>query len=329
MRLFFYALRDHDEIHYLEECAEKYDFEYGLTSEYPSPDNLDLAKGYEAVSIITNPLGPEMLDRMKELGVKYITTRSIGYEHIDVVHAYSIGLKVAHVTYAPESVADYTIMMMLIACRKMPYIMQGATVQNFSLKGKIGREISASTIGVLGTGNIGATVVKHLSGFGCRILMNDVYEKDELRVYGNYVDKETIYKQSDIITLHVPAYADNYHMVDSKAIDTMKDGVIIVNCARGSLIDTSALISALCSGKVGFAALDTIENEAGLYYLDRSGDILDNPDRAVLLSMPNVYLTPHMAFYTERTVSDMINNACIGLLNFEKGIENPFEVKRN
>lgn len=327
MKIFFYALRDYDEKHYLEECAEKYGFEYGCTSEYPDMDNLDLVKGYEGVSIITNPLDAKMLDRMKELGVKYITTRSIGYEHIDVSYAYSIGLRIAHVTYAPESVADYTIMMMLIACRQMPYIMAKAAVQDFSLKGKIGREISSSTIGILGTGNIGATVVKHLSGFGCRILMNDVYEKDELRVYGNYVDKETIYRQSDIISLHVPAYDENYHMVDAKAIDSMKDGVIIVNCARGSLIDTKALVSGLVSGKIGFAALDTIENEAGLYYLNRSGDILDNEDRAVLLSMPNVFLTPHMAFYTERTVSDMINNACIGLLNFEKNIENPFEVR--
>ncbi|MBO4373634.1 MAG: lactate dehydrogenase [Lachnospiraceae bacterium] len=329
MRLFFFGLRDYDEKHYLEECAHKYGFEFGFTPDYPSMENLDLAKGYEGVSIITNPLGPEMLDRLKENGVRYITTRSIGYEHIDVAYAYSIGLRIAHVTYAPESVADYTIMMMLIACRQMPYIMSKAAVQDFSLKGKIGREISSSTVGILGTGNIGATVVKHLSGFGCRILMNDVYEKDELRVYGNYVSKETIYAQSDIISLHVPAYDENYHMVDAKAIESMKDDVIIVNCARGSLIDTKALISGLHSKKIGFAALDTIENEAGLYYLNRSGDLLDNPDRAVLLSLPNVYLTPHMAFYTERTVSDMINNACIGLLNFEKDIENPFEVRRN
>ena len=327
MKIFFFALRDYDEKHYLEECAAKYGFEYGCTPEYPSPENIDLVKGYEGVSIITNPLDAKMLDRMKELGVRYITTRSIGYEHIDVAHAYSIGLKVAHVTYAPESVADYTIMMMLIACRQMPYIMDKAAVQDFSLKGKIGREISSSTIGILGTGNIGATVVKHLSGFGCRILMNDVYEKDELRVYGNYVDKETIYRQSDIISLHVPAYEGNHHMIDAKAMESMKDGVIIVNCARGSLIDSDALIRGLKSGKVGFAALDTIENEAGLYYLNRSGDILDNPERAILLSMPNVFLTPHMAFYTERTVSDMMNNACIGLLNFEKNIDNPFEVR--
>ncbi|MCR5650085.1 MAG: lactate dehydrogenase [Lachnospiraceae bacterium] len=328
MKLFFYALRDYDEKHYLDECSEKYGFEYGFTSEYPDMDNLDLCRDYEGVSIITNPLNSEMLDRMKEIGVRYITTRSIGYEHIDVAHAYSIGLKIAHVTYAPESVADYTIMMMLIACRQMPYIMNKAAVQDFSLEGKIGREISSSTIGVLGTGNIGATVVKHLSGFGCRILMNDVYEKDELRVYGNYTSKENIYARSDIITLHVPAYEENYHMIDQKAIESMKDNVIIVNCARGSLIDSKALISALKTGKVGFAALDTIENEAGLYYLNRSGDILDNDERAILLSMPNVFLTPHMAFYTERTVYDMINNACIGLLNFEKNIDNPFEVKK-
>ena len=326
MKIFFYALREYDEKKYVEECAAQYGFDYDYTSEYPCLENLDLVKGCEGVAIITNPINAEMLDKMKELGVKYLTTRSIGYEHIDVAYADKIGIKVAHVTYAPESVADYTIMMMLIACRQMPYIMQKSAVQDFTLNGKIGKEISASTIGVLGTGNIGATVVKHLKGFGCRILMNDVYEKEELKEFGEYTDKETLIRESDIITLHVPALESNYHMIDADAISRMKDGVIIVNCARGSLIDSDAMIDALKSGKIGFAALDTIENEAGLYYLNRSGDLLDNPERAVLISFPNVYLTPHMAFYTERTIHDMIHNAVIGLLNFEKGAENPFAV---
>lgn len=326
MKIFFYALREYDEKKYVEECAAQYGFDYDYTSEYPSLENLDLVKGCEGVAIITNPINAEMLDKMKELGVKYLTTRSIGYEHIDVAYADKIGIKVAHVTYAPESVADYTIMMMLIACRQMPYIMQKSAVQDFTLNGKIGKEISASTIGVLGTGNIGATVVKHLKGFGCRILMNDVYEKEELKEFGEYTDKETLIRESDIITLHVPALESNYHMIDADAISRMKDGVIIVNCARGSLIDSDAMIDGLKSGKIGFAALDTIENEAGLYYLNRSGDLLDNPERAILMSFPNVYLTPHMAFYTERTIHDMIHNAVIGLLNFEKGAENPFAV---
>ena len=326
MKIFFYALRDYDEKKYVEECAAQYGFDYDYTSDYPCLDNLDMAKGCTGVAIITNPIDSVMLDRMKELGVKYLTTRSIGYEHIDVDYAARIGIKVAHVTYAPESVADYTIMMMLIACRQMPYIMQKSAVQDFALKGKIGREISASTIGVLGTGNIGATVVKHLSGVGCRILMNDIYEKEELKAFGSYTDRDTLIRESDIITLHVPALPENYHMLGPDEIGRMKNGVIIVNCARGSLIDSDAMIDGLKSGKIGFAALDTIENEAGLYYLDRSGDMLDNPERAVLMSFPNVFLTPHMAFYTERTIHDMIYNAVAGLLNFENGGENPFAV---
>ena len=326
MKIFFYALRDYDEQKYVEECAAQYGFEYDSTPDYPSMDNLDMVRGCTSVAIITNPINASMLDRMKELGVKYLTTRSIGYEHIDVEYAAKIGIKVAHVTYAPESVADYTIMMMLIACRQMPYIMLKSAVQDFTLKGKIGREISASTVGVLGTGNIGATVVKHLSGFGCRILMNDIYEKEELKAYGEYTDRDTLIRESDIITLHVPALPENHHMIGAPEIGRMKDGVIIVNCARGSLIDSDAMIDGLQSGRIGFAALDTIENEAGLYYLDRSGDLLDNPERAQLMSFPNVYLTPHMAFYTERTIHDMIYNAVIGLLNFEAGTDNPFAV---
>ena len=117
-------------------------------------------------------------------------------------------------------------------------------------------------------------------------------------------------------------------MLDAAAFDKMKDGVIIVNAARGSLIDTAALISAIESGKVGFAALDTFENETGLYYLDHEYEIMDNHDRAILSSFPNVILSPHMAFYTEQAVSDMVGNSILGLLAFEKDESNPFEVTR-
>lgn len=319
MKIFFYALREYDEQKYVEKFAGQYSFEYGFTSAYPSMDNVQLAKGYDAISIITNPMYPEILKAFHDVGVRYISTRSIGYEHIDVDYAHSLGMRVSHVVYSPNSVANYTIMLILMACRNMPWIMKKADCQDYSLKGKVGKELSTSTVGVIGTGNIGRTVVKHLSGFGCRILAYSLYEDEEVKKYAEYVSLDELIKQSDIITLHVPGNAENTHLIDAAAFEKMKDGVIIVNTARGLIIDTQALIAALKSEKVGFAALDTFEGEAGLYYLNKETQRLDNDNMALLKSFPNVILSPHMAFYTEQAVSDMVENSIKGLLGLESG----------
>ena len=326
MKIFFYALREYDEQKYVEKFARQYAFEYGFTSDYPSMDNVQLAKGYDAISIITNPIYPEIIKAFHDVGIRYISTRSIGYEHIDVGCARSLGMRVAHVVYSPDSVADYTIMLILMACRNMPWIMKKADCQDYSLKGKVGKELSKSTVGVIGTGNIGKTVVKHLSGLGCRILAYSLYEDEEVKKYAEYVSLDELIKQSDIITLHVPGNAENTHLIDAAAFEKMKDGVIIVNTARGLIIDTQALIAALKSGKVGYAALDTFEGEVGLYYLNKEMQRLDNDNMALLKSFPNVILSPHMAFYTEQAVSDMVENSIKGLLGFESG-EYSLEVK--
>ncbi len=326
MKIFFYALRQYDELKYVQKFAEQYNFEYDYTSDYPTMENVNLAKGYDGVSIITNPMYPEILDAFHAVGVKYISTRSIGYDHIDVNYANSIGMRVSHVVYSPNSVANYTIMLILMACRNMPWIMKKADCQDFTLKGKVGKELSTSTVGIIGTGNIGKTVIKHLSGFGCKMLAYSLYEDEEVKKYAEYVSLDELLKESDIITLHVPGNAQNTHLIDADAFEKMKDGVIIVNTARGLIIDTKALIESLKSGKIGFAALDTFEGETGLYYLNKETERLDNDNMALLKSFPNVILSPHMAFYTEQAVSDMVENSIKGLLGFEKG-EDFLEVK--
>lgn len=326
MKIFAFALREFDEQAYFEKICKENGIEYGFTSDYPSMENADLAAGYEGVSIITNPMYPQILDKFYSIGVRYITTRSIGYDHIDVNYAKSLGMGIGHVTYSPDSVADYTIMMMLMACRKMDYIMKKARVQDFSLNGKIGKELPHCTVGVIGTGKIGQTLIRHLSGFGCRLLAYDVYQSEAVKKYAEYVSLDELYEQSDIVTLHVPGLPENYHMIGREQFDKMKDGVILINAARGMLIDTEAMIDAIHSGKIGYAALDTIENESGLYYLNRERDIIDNRDRAILEGFPNVLVSPHMAFYTEQAVKDMVENSVRGIMNFINGVDNSFAV---
>lgn len=328
VKIFVYTLREFDELPFFEKFSKQYGVEFGYTTQSPGPENYHLAKGYDAISIITTPTPAEMIDAMKENGVKVISTRTIGYDHIDVKHAFEVGMGVTNVTYDPASVADYTIMLMLIACRKLRYIMDKANVQDYTLKGKLGREISKSTVGVIGTGRIGQTVIEHLSGFGCRILAYDIFPKDAVRQHAEYVDLDTLYAESDIITLHAPALEDNYHMIDETAFSKMKDGVILVNCARGQLVDTEAMIRNLSNGKIGFAALDVIEKELGIYYKDLSGTIIDNPEMAILRSFYNVFFSPHTAFYTEEAVANMVENSILGIQAHLKGEDHPFIVKK-
>ncbi len=323
MKIFAYALREFDEKEFFDKFSEEFGCEYGYSTAYPSPDNVELARGYDAISATPCDLSADMLERFYNVGVRYVATRSIGVDHIDLQKAKELGMGVCHVSYAPETVADYAIMLMLMCCRKICHILERSRVQDYTLKGKMGKDICDCTIGVIGTGQIGKTVIKHLSTFGCRLLAYDLYPNAECAELAEYVSLEELYAKSDIITLHTPATADNYHMLNKEAFDQMKEDVIIINTARGALIDTDALITAIESGKIGHAALDVLEHEDGLYYINRVGDAIENRQMAVLRSFPNVILSPHTAFYTRKVVQDMVYKTIRGVQDMMSGTENP------
>ena len=174
-----------------------------------------------------------------------------------------------------------------------------------SLKGNIGREIGSLTVGVVGTGKIGTHVIRNLSGFGCRILAYDLYENDTVKQYASYRTLEEVFAESDILTFHTPATPGSYHMVNAESIRTMKDGVVIINTARGSIIDTPAFIEALEQGKIGAAALDVIENELGIFYGDYKYQVIGHREMSILKDLPNVLMLPHMAFYTENSLEPL------------------------
>lgn len=326
MKMFVFSMRTFDELPCFEKYCPQYGIEYDYTTETPCMDNLDLAKGYDVVNVITTVFDQPMLKKLHDMDVKCIATRTIGYDHIDVDYAKSLGMGVIHISYSPNSVADYAIMMMLMGLRRMPHIMERANIQDYTLKGKIGRELPDCTVGVIGTGRIGRTVIRHLSGFGCKMLAYDLYENEEVKQYAEYTDLDTLLKNSDVITLHAPATDDNYHMIDAAAIEKMKQDVVIINCARGALMDTDALIDGIESGKVGFAGLDVVEHESGLYYFNRMGEPLHNPRLAILRSYSNVLVSPHTAFYTEEAVANMAENSIIGAMKYMNGEDTPYLV---
>lgn len=319
MKIFFYDLRPYDELPAAEKISRETGIEFGYCEEYPTMDNYQLAEGCIGISTTPCDLSAPILERFASIGVKYILCRSIGYDHVDLVRAEELGMRVSNVDYPPSGVANYTIMLMLMCARKITHILQRADLQDYTLKGKIGRDISFATIGVIGTGRIGATVIRHLSTFGCRILCYDPYPNEETAKLAEYVDLDTLFSESEFITVHTNATEENHHLLNKAAFEKMKDGVTIINTARGKLVNTADLIEALKSGRVGAAALDVLEKEDGLYYHDRSQDAIANDEMAILRSFPNVILSPHTAFYTYRAIDHMVRGNFEGALAFEKG----------
>lgn len=315
MKIAAYNYRDFDEAKYFEKFGSQYGVEIIPIREIPTVDNARLADGCEGVSVITQPITEDIIKIWAEIGVKHISTRTIGFDHIDLKSAEKYGLAVSNVKYSTGSVADYTVMLILMALRKMKSIIKRAEGMDYSLPGNIGKEIKDLTVGVVGTGKIGTHVLRNLSGFGCRLIAYDPYHNDEAAKLAEYVSLEQLFRESDVITFHTPATESSFHMVNAESIKTMKDGVVIVNTARGSIIDTPAFLDALESGKVGAAALDVIENELGIFYGDYKYQNIGHREMSILKDLPNVLMLPHMAFYTEDAISDMVEHSIQSILN--------------
>ena len=326
LRIAVYNYRDFDEAQFFTKFAGTYNAEYVIIRESPSPENARLAKGCQGVTVITTAITEEIIRIWKEVGVKHISTRTIGYDHVDLEAAQKYGITVSNVSYSTGSVADYTVMLILMALRKMKMIMRRADAMDYSLPGSLGRQIGGMTVGVVGTGRIGEHVIRNLSGFGCRILASDPFENESVRQFATYVDRETLFRESDVITFHVPALEETHHIVNRETLAIMKDGVVLVNTARGSVIDTPALLDALESGKVGAAALDVIENELGIFYGDYKYKVIGHREMSILKDLPNVLMLPHMAFYTENAVSDMVEHSIASIALEARGERSPKRV---
>lgn len=285
-----------------------------ITADAVSEANVELAAGNRCVSVghktrITNPV----LLALGQVGVRYISTRSIGYNHIDVEYAKSIGISVENIAYSPDGVADYTVMLMLMAVRNAKSVIRRAEARDYRLNAVRGKELRDLTIGVVGTGRIGAAVMDRLRGFGCGVLAYDNRPQSS----ADYVPLDDLLQLSDIVTLHVPLSADTHHLLDRRRISQMKHGAYIINTGRGPLIDTDALILELEGGRLGGAALDVLEGEEGIFYADcRNKPIADGP-LSRLRELPNVIITPHTAYYTDHALSDTVENSIINCREFE------------
>lgn len=306
---------DHDEAALIRQLAPRYGIVPVITDAAISVTNTELAAGNRCISINhKTQVTRSILRTLSEVGVEYISTRSAGQNHIDVDYAKSLSIAVGNVAYSPDSVADYALMLMLMAVRNTKPMIERVAMRDFRLNSIRGRELRDMTVGVVGTGHIGAAVIDRLQGFGCQVLAYDRSPK----TFVDYVSLDELLQHSDIVTLHTPLNAETHHLLNSQRIKKMKNSAFVINTGRGALVDTEALITALDSGKLAGAALDVIEKEEGIFYSDYTNKAINNKQLLRLQELPGVIITPHAAYYTDHALRDMVEHSIINCLKFEK-----------
>ena len=252
--------------------------------------------------------GREVLGQLAASGVRLLALRCTGFNKVDLPAAKELGLPVTRApNYSPYAVAEHTIALILALNRKLHRAFGRVRELNFSLVGLEGFDLHGKTAGVLGTGKIGRIVAEILKGFGMRVLGHDAYPAPEWAArHGSPLHRSTDPRgESDVVTLHLPLTPETRHLVRQETLELMKPGAILVNVSRGQLIDTSSLIRALKSCRLGGVALDVYEEEEGIFFEDLSGQVLQDDVLARLLTFPNVLITAHQAFLTREALSDI------------------------
>ena len=312
----------------LETLSKEIGFSYVATRESISLNNVELARGCDGVSSLGKvDANAALMKALAGVGIKYFSTRTIGYNHIDLAAAKTCGIKVCNSSYPPDSVAEFAVMLMLLSLRKYKQTLWRQQVNDYSLVGLRGETLKGMTVGVMGGGKIGGRVIEILHGFGCRILCCSEDRREDVAKLAEYTDEGTMYALSDIITYHVPCLPTTRYMLNKQTLSKMKDGVILINTARGELFDIPALIEGVEGKKIGALAMDVFEGEDGIYHENRTIDILRNRDMAYLRQFPNVILTPHMAFYTQLSMDSMMETSIKNLLAFNATGKAPNEIR--
>ncbi len=287
----------------------------------PTYENLDRIKDYGCEAIIYfNPRheNAAYFEKMADMGVRYLCTSSAGYDHFDLAAMKASGMKGANVPqYSPNAISEHTVLLTLSVLRNYREQIKRIEKAEYSFDGLMGKEIRNQVIGIVGTGRIGSTTVECLTGFKPKkILAYSLHENPKIKDLVTYTDIDTLYESCDVIIFHCAATADNFHMVNDESISKMKDGVILINTARGSLFDTKAILNAVKSGKIGALGIDVIEGEEMLKGT-QTGMQCPVPELAELLTYPNVTFTRHTAFYTDEAFKNMAKTTIDNLLEYE------------
>lgn len=317
IKVAFYDAKPYDKPSF-ENCGEPRGLQFRFLETKLNEDTVELANGCDAVCVFVNDdVNAAVIDRLYELGVKLIALRSAGYNNVDVRAAFG-KVHVVHVpAYSPYAVAEHAMALLLTSVRRIHKAYNRTREFNFSLSGLTGFDLHGKTVGVVGTGKIGRIFIDICRGFGMNVIAYDRYPAEDSGIA--YVPLQELFRRSDIISLHCPLTDDTRHMIGADAIAAMKKGVVIVNTSRGGLIDAEALLEGIKERKIGAACLDVYEEEANVFFEDRSGHILNDDLLSRLISMPNVIVTSHQAFLTEEALTNIAETTVSNILSyFEK-----------
>ena len=281
-----------------------------------------LAKYFDAISIFSSDTAnEEVLQLLHSYGIKYIALRSVGYDHVELQIATELKIKVANVPeYSPFAIAEHTVAMILALNRKLIIADNRVKRHDFSLGGLTGFDLNGKTVGIIGTGKIGSVLAKILHGFGCKLLGYDETENNTLQSNYrlHYTSLDELCQQSDIISLNLPLNKDTKYMINEHQISLMKNGVMLINTARGGIVNTQSVINALKSGKIGSFGMDVYENEKGIFFYDHSHSILQDDILALLATFSNVLITAHQSFLTNEALEGIASTTLKNIDQWQK-----------
>jgi D-lactate dehydrogenase len=335
IKLAVFSTKPYDKIH-LEIAIEKANCKERIITEfYESPLNeqtVTLTIGFDAICIFVNDkCGATVVESLAKNGIKLILLRCAGFNNVDLVKAKEKKIQVLRVaTYSPHAVAEHAVGLLLSLVRKLHKQYNRVREMDFHLDGLLGSDIYCKTVGIIGTGAIGAIFAKIMNGFGCKLLAYDVGPNEELvkSIGLKYVTLDELFKEADIISLHVPLFPSTFHLINEESIAKMKDGIILINTSRGALIDTKAVIHALKKQKIGGLGIDVYESEGEIFFENCSNKIITDDVLIRLINFPNVMLTPHSAYFTVQALTSISDSTVENALSFLEGKENTGELTK-
>ncbi|MBI3462182.1 MAG: 2-hydroxyacid dehydrogenase [Planctomycetes bacterium] len=289
----------------------------------------ELAAGFPAVCVfVQDQLDRGVLSSLTAHGTRLVALRCTGFNNVDLPAARDFGLTVVRVpAYSPHAVAEHAVALMLALNRKIHRAYNRVREGNFALEGLLGFDLCERTVGIVGTGRIGAVVAQIMAGFGCRILAYDVVPNPHCQALGaRYISLPALLAESDIVTLHCPLTPQTRHLLNAETLKRMKPGVMLINTSRGQVIDTRAVIEGLKSGTVGYLGLDVYEEEADVFFEDLSNRVLQDDVLARLLTFPNVIITGHQGFFTQEALERIAATTLENITGFERGHAGPNQV---
>ncbi|MGR0278440.1 2-hydroxyacid dehydrogenase [Marinomonas dokdonensis] len=320
MRVAVFSCKPYD-IRTLTNQAKGLEVELSFFESKLCEETTSLVQGYDAVSCFVNDvINSKVLYQLSEQGIKAVVLRCAGYNNVDLDCAKNLGIEVYHVPdYSPTSVAEHALALIMTLNRKTHRAYHRVKEGNFALEGLLGFNLQGKTVGCIGTGRIGQAFCRIMNGFGCQVLCYDIEPNQELMDLGcEYTDLDTLFANSQIISLHCPLNASTHHLINQQTLEKMRDGVMLINTSRGALVHAQDAIQGLYSGKIGYLGLDVYEYEGSLFFEDMSSDIIQDSVFQLLLTFPNVVVTGHQGYFTEEALAHIAQTTLENITSLEE-----------